>query len=65
MKLFLWEDVLCDYTSGIMGAVAETKEDAIKALLKECPYIDQREFDSPHTEHELTEAKGFYCWGGS
>ena len=34
MKLFIWHNILGDYSPGIAFAVADTKEDAIKAILK-------------------------------
>ena len=35
MKLFVWEEVLCDYTCGVVFAMAPTKEEALKLLKKE------------------------------
>ena len=34
LKLFVWEDVLTDYTSGIMFALAESVEEARKIILE-------------------------------
>ena len=34
MKLFVWRDVLCDYTCGIAFAMAETEERARKLIAK-------------------------------
>jgi hypothetical protein len=33
LKLFVWHDVLADYTSGVMFALAENVEDAREAVL--------------------------------
>jgi hypothetical protein len=40
MNLYIWEgdDVLTDYTDGMIVAVAENEEDAHKAVLEECPF---------------------------
>ena len=35
LKLFVWQDVLTDYTSGIAFAIAETEQEARGMLLKE------------------------------
>jgi hypothetical protein len=35
MKLFVWDNVLTDYTSGIMFAIAPDVEDARKQLIAE------------------------------
>jgi len=34
LKLFVWEDVLTDYTPGIAFALAETEQEAREILLK-------------------------------
>lgn len=34
MKLFVWDDVLTDYTGGIIFAYAETLEEARKIVLE-------------------------------
>ena len=39
LKLFVWEDVLRDYTSGIMFALAPDVETARKMLLEHTYYI--------------------------
>ena len=64
MKAFVWEDVLTDYTSGMMVAVAPTVEEARAALLKECYYIPEGDLNQQPKELDLSEAVGFVCWGG-
>ena len=64
MKVFVWEDVLTDYTSGMMVAVAPTVEEARAALLKECYYIPEGDLNQQPKELDLSEAVGFVCWGG-
>ena len=73
-KLYVWENVLKDYTCGIMFALAESKEQAIK-LIKEKYSKTQRieDVDNSMVGYELikikpliiTEPSGFYIWGGS
>ena len=41
MKLYVWDNVLTDYTDGIMFAVAESLEQAREALLEQ----DRRQFN--------------------
>jgi hypothetical protein len=62
LKLYVWDDVLYDYTSGIMFAVASSKKEARAALLKKCDYIP---------EHDLRKKPKVYTgriaravWGG-
>lgn len=64
MKLFVWEDVLSDYTSGIMVAVAPTIEAARAALLKECSFLPEYDLNRQPKEFDLSETRAFYCWGG-
>lgn len=64
LKAFVWEDVLADYTSGMMVAVAPTVEEARAALLKECYYIPEGDLNQQPKELDLSEAVGFVCWGG-
>lgn len=64
MKVFVWENVLTDYTSGMMVAVAPTVEEARAALLKECSYIPESDLNQQPKELDLSEAVGFVCWGG-
>ena len=59
LKLFVWEDVLCDYSCGVMFALAPDVETARKMILKE---INTDELDQDPIV--VTEPRGFYCWGG-
>lgn len=54
MKVFIWRDVLADYTAGIAVAVAETKEEAIGCLVL-AGYPEDRVW-------ELTESRHPYGW---
>ena len=64
MKIFYWDDVLRDYTSGMMVAVAENVEDARKALVSECDYIPATDLYKEPQVFDLSEARGFVAWGG-
>lgn len=39
MKLYVWEDVLCEWACGMAFAIAESKKQAIETLGKEGQYI--------------------------
>lgn len=50
-KIYVWNNVLTDYTSGMAVAIAPTKEDAIKLLLQEftdlkSAYDDQKNWNN-------------------
>ena len=64
LKLFVWEDVLTDYTSGIMVAIAPTVEEARAILLNECAYIPCDDIAQQPKEFDLSEPVAFVCWGG-
>lgn len=65
MKLFVWEDVLTDYTSGLMVAIAPTVEEARATLLRECSYIPEDDLIKQPREFGLSDPSAFLCWGGS
>lgn len=68
MKLFVWDSVLTDYTSGIAVAAAETIEDARRVLLA----VAETEGDAGAlaSDLDLYEPRvldlpaGAYCYGG-
>ena len=62
LKLYVWEGVLTDRTSGVMFALAEDKEHARKLILEECNYVPDG--DIAGEPIEITEPKGFAVWGG-
>jgi hypothetical protein len=65
-KLFVWEDVLIDYTSGVMFALAESVEEARSLIIEKCGYIPDKDLaKEPHVYNPATEKMGFYLWGGS
>ena len=64
MKVFVWDDVLTSYTSGMMVAIAPTIEEARVALLKECNKIPEGDLNKQPKEFDLSEPTAFVCWGG-
>ena len=64
MKLFVWEDVLSDYTSGAMFAVARSVEEAREAVLRADPDVRKRELAGEPRVFDMSEAVGFAVWGG-
>jgi hypothetical protein len=65
MKLYVWDDVLEDYTPGIMFALATSVEEARAMLLKSCDYIRQGDLDKEPTAYDLTTPTCRVIWGGS
>ena len=64
MKLFIWEDVLRNYTSGMAVAYAETLEEAIESF-GGC--IDEDQLGRPTKVIDCATDKtpfGTYVWGG-
>jgi hypothetical protein len=63
LKMYVWEDVLADYTSGIMVAYATDVEHARKLLREKCDYIPDVELNIE--PREITSAEGIVLWGGA
>lgn len=63
MKLFVWEDVLIDYTGGVMFALADSVEEARAAILKENDFSTVRE-DLQQEPKVYETVVGFAVWGG-
>ena len=65
LKLYVWEDVLTDYTSGMVCILAKDLEDAKEVFMKKYPddgYVLKNFFGE---EHEvITEPEAFYVYGG-
>jgi hypothetical protein len=58
LKLYVWEDVLTDYTSGVMFALASSVEEARDTILKK---------ESEDTFNKMKAGKPFYhgcVWQG-
>ena len=63
LKLYVWEGVLCDYTCGIMFALAHDAEEARGIILKEDAWSTAR--DGLANEPKVYDSpKGFAVWGG-
>jgi hypothetical protein len=65
MKLFLWEDVLTDYTSGVIFAFAETADEARDIIKKDVNCCSSVLKEIKALPQIITEPMGFILWGGS
>ena len=68
LKLFIWEGVLEDYTSGIMFAIAENVEEARELIMSKSLETDGSTsitlISDLKSEPKVIESKeGFYIWG--
>ena len=61
LKPFVWEDVLCDYTCGVMFALAHDVEEARALILDQSNYVGDELDQEPR---EVTTPTGFVVWGG-
>ncbi len=67
LKLFVWEDVLEDYTCGIMFALAESVDQAREMIKAKNPnYEDDRimKRDLKTDPKIIDQPEGFYSYGG-
>ena len=62
LRLYVWDDVLCDWTSGIMFALAHSAEEA-RTLLR-AAYMGLPESDIAREPRVVEEPEGFAVWGG-
>ena len=65
LKLYVWEDVLTDYTSGMVCILAKDLEQAKKLFSTKFPdsnYVLEEFFGKPH--QVITEPEAFYVYGG-
>jgi len=64
LKLFVWEDVLSDFTSGIAFAIAETEQEAREILLnKESCLASDASFNG-HKPKVYNDKMCYTLWGG-
>lgn len=63
LKLYVWEDVLRDYSSGIMFALASSVEEAREMLLAKCNYIPESDLNKTPKIYQ-NEKVAFELWGG-
>jgi hypothetical protein len=61
LKLFVWENVLCDYTAGMACALAKNSEEARKLVAEKMGYLNRDIAAEPRI---IEEAEGFYVYGG-
>ncbi len=68
MKLYVWENVLTDYTSGIMFALANSIEEARELIIKKegCEHFPEGlvRTDLKADPDVYDQPCGFTCWGG-
>lgn len=63
LKLYVWEDVLNDYTSGIAFALAESIEQA-REIIREKGLSDYGMKDLDSGPLVVDQPEGFYLYGG-
>lgn len=63
LRLFVWEDVLVDYTSGIMFALAHDVDEARAEILKHTNYVNEYDLAREPT-HVVDEPRGWALYGG-
>lgn len=62
LKLWVWEEVLTDYSDGAMWALASSAEEAREVVLKAYPHV--RQGDLAKEPKAYDEPVGFAIWGG-
>lgn len=62
LRLFVWTGVLCDYTEGVMFALAHNVDEARALLLAGCEYLPEN--DLAKTPDEYTAPFAMDIWGG-
>ena len=62
LKLFVWTEVLCDYSCGVMFALAPDVETARKLILASRDWMDEDELKQEPDVY--TEPVGFAVAGG-
>lgn len=55
MKLFVWKDVLCDYTCGMIVVLAEDEGAAIRLIREKSEFRGASERDAGSTAPEVYE----------
>ena len=66
LRLYLWRDVLCDYTCGMAFAVAASADEARGIIVREDGIYTSagNDFASDPEVHELTEPFCAFVYGG-
>jgi hypothetical protein len=63
LKLFVWENCLTDYTSGVMFALAYDAEQA-RMMIREKDKVAGGTGDLGAEPKVITKPEGFAVWGG-
>ena len=63
LHLYVWEDVLCDYTSGVMFALAHSVDEARELLRKRCDWLPETDLMGDPVIYD--DKMAYYVWGGS
>lgn len=66
LKLYVWENVLCDHTCGVMFTLARNPTHAREILQKHEGYYSEGLMAEglKHEPNEYTLPKGIAIWGG-
>ena len=64
MKLFIWEDVLCDYTCGMAVVYAEDEEAAKRLMEEKFPHYVRKQLPFSEVQVYEDEECAFYTYGG-
>jgi hypothetical protein len=67
LKMFVWRDVLTDYTSGIAVALAKTEEEARTVILRDAKDYERKSLGSDisgKADEIYENPSGVHCWGG-
>jgi len=68
-KVFVWDDVLCDYTPGLVVCIAKTKEEAISLFwhgkISNEPVPDYCELKNTEPEVYPLEPQCHFTYGGA
>jgi len=65
MKLYLWTNVLTDWNSGKMFAIANSVEEARALLRATCKYIPEDDLAKEPEEHLLDKPFADFVWGSA
>ena len=62
LRLYVWEDVLCDYRAGVMFAFAESSDHARELIVKSKPQLEGHE-DLARKPRVVDAPEGFAIYG--
>jgi hypothetical protein len=64
LKLFVWQDVLRDYSSGVMFALAYDSDQARKIIIEKEGKLESILLGLGGDPKVITKPEGFAVWGG-